>query len=79
MIRSDGLVVAGVLVAVLLAGSIGTYAVAGAVIEATGGPIVTWDGETCSYRGPERFGPQVHDFRVRNLMSEEETAARSPS
>lgn len=71
IIRSSGTAVAGVLVLSLVVGSLGTFAVASAAIEATGGPIITWDGETCSYRGPDRFGPQVHDFRVRNATEDD--------
>lgn len=36
------------------------------VIAATGGPSIAWDGEACTYRGPDRFGPGVQEFAVTN-------------
>jgi uncharacterized membrane protein YraQ (UPF0718 family) len=64
--RVSGTRVLAVLLVAMVLGTFGTVAAARAIISVTSGPTIAWDGETCSYRGPARFGPGVYEFDVVN-------------
>jgi hypothetical protein len=66
LLRVSGTGVVAMLLVVLLVGAFGTATAARAVISVTSGPTIAWDGESCSYRGPARFGPGVYAFDVVN-------------